>query len=164
MRMEHFEIYILKLIQKLISQKLMGQLNWNFVYFLQSFPTTCGYRRLSLAALAGQLADKWVRILTLLPNTHSVISVQFLSPISSTVSSVRTWRRRLTFLFFTELVSLNLLACILIVLGLGTGHPGNFTRNLRRVSEHDFLLFIYILWIYTLHTMTIPVYACHKSQ
>ena len=72
-----------------------------------------------------------------------------LSPISSNVSSVRTWRRRLTFLFFTEPVSLNLLACLLIVLGLGTGLPGNLTRNLRRVSEHDFLLFIYLLQIYT---------------
>ena len=65
-----------------------------------------------------------------------------LSPISSNVSSVRTWRRRLAFLFFTEPVSLNLLACLLIALGLGTGCPGNLTRNLRRVSEHDFLLFI----------------------
>ena len=37
-----------------------------------------------------------------------------LSPISS---NVRTWRWRLTFLFFTEPVSLNLLACLLIVLG-----------------------------------------------
>ena len=37
----------------------------------------------------------------------------------------------------------------LIVLGLGTGRPGNFTRNLHRVSEHNFLLFIYVLWIYT---------------
>ena len=84
----------------------------------------------------------------LLPNTHSVIWVQFLSPISSNVSSVRTWRR-LTFLFFTEPVSLNLLACLLIVLGLSTGHPGNFTRNLHRVSEHSFLRFIFILWVYT---------------
>ena len=70
-----------------------------------------------------------------------------LSP--SNVSSVRTWRRRFTFLFFAEPVSLNLLACLLFVLGLGTGRPGNFTRNLRRVSEHDFLLFVYALWIYT---------------
>ena len=120
------------------------------ISFVRSFPnTTRGYRRLSLAVLVGRLADKRVRILTLLPNTHSVISVQFLSPISSNVSSVRTWRRRLTFIFFTEPVSLNLLACLLIVLGLGTDRPGNFTRNLRRVSEHDFLLFIYVLWIYT---------------
>ena len=118
--------------------------------YIQSFlNTTRGYRRLSFAALAGRLADKRVRILTLLPNTHSVISVQFLSPISSKVSSVRTWCRRLSFLFFTEPVSLNLLACLLIVLGLGTGPPGNFTRNLRRVSEQVFLLFIYVLWIYT---------------
>ena len=72
-----------------------------------------------------------------------------LSPISSNVSSLRTWHRRLTFLFFTEPVYLNHLACLLIVLGLGTGRPGNFIRNLRRVSEHDFLLFIYVLWIYT---------------
>ena len=70
-----------------------------------------------------------------------------LSPISSNVSSVRSWRQRLTFLFFTEPVSLNLLACLLIVLELGTDPPGNLTRNLRRVSEHDILLFIYILWI-----------------
>ena len=64
--------------------------------------------------------------------------------------SVRTWRRRLTFLFFTEPVSFNLLACLLILLGLGTGCPGNFTRNFRRVSEHYFLLFVfYVLWIYT---------------
>ena len=48
-----------------------------------------------------------------------------------------------------EPVSLNILACVLIVLGLGTGPHGNFTRNLRCVSEHDFLLFIYILRIYT---------------
>ena len=33
-------------------------------------------------------------------------------------------------------------------MGLGTGCPGNFIRNLR-VSEHDFLLFIYVLLIYT---------------
>ena len=68
-----------------------------------------------------------------------------LSLISSNVSSLRTWRRRFTFLFLTEPVSLNILACLLIVLGLGTGRPGNFTRNLHGVSEHDFLLFIYIL-------------------
>ena len=42
-------------------------------------------------------------------------------------------------------VSLNRLACLLIVLELGTGRPENFIRNLRRVSEHDFLLFIYVL-------------------
>ena len=79
--------------------------------------------------------------------------------ISSNVSSVRTWRRRLTFLFFTEPVSLNLLACLLIVLGLGTGRPGNLTRNLRRVTEHDFLLFIYSTYCeYThVHTMRISV-------
>ena len=65
-----------------------------------------------------------------------------LSPISSNVSFVRTLRRRLTFLFFTEPVSLNLLAFLLIVLGLGTGPPRNLTRNLRRVTEHDILLFI----------------------
>ena len=83
---------------------------------IQSFPNTMhGYRRLSLAALAVRLANKQDCILTLLPNTHYVISVQFLSPISSNVSSVRTWRRRLAFLFFTESVSLNLLACLLIV-------------------------------------------------
>ena len=38
MHMEHFEIYILKLIKKLISRKLMDQLNWNFVCFLFSKP------------------------------------------------------------------------------------------------------------------------------
>ena len=48
-------------------------------------------------------------------------------------------------IFFTEPVSLNRLACQLIVLGLGTGRPGNFIRNLGRVSEQDFLLFIYVL-------------------
>ena len=32
--------------------------------------------------------------------------------------------------------------CLLIVLGLGTVGPGNFTRNLRLASEQDFLLFI----------------------
>ena len=116
---------------------------------IYSFPNiTHGYRLLSLVALAAWPANKRVHILTLLPNTLSVISVQFLSPISSKVSSVRTWRR-LTFLFFMEPVSMNLLACLLIVLGLGTGRPGNFTRNLHRVSEHYFLLFIYLLWIYT---------------
>ena len=73
-----------------------------------------------------------------------------LSPISCNVSSVRTWRRWFTFLFFTEPVSFYLLACLLIVLGLGSGRPGNFTRNLRRVSEHDILLFIqYVMWTYT---------------
>ena len=80
--------------------------------------------------------------------TLTLLFQLFLSPISSIVSSVRTWRR-LTFLFFIEPVSLNLLACLLIVLGLCTGHPGNFTRNLHHVSEHNFLLFIYVLWIYT---------------
>ena len=72
-----------------------------------------------------------------------------LSPVSSNVYSLRTWRQRLTFLLFTEPVSLNRLACLRIVLVLGTGRPGNFIRNLRRVSEHNFLLFIYVLWIYT---------------
>ena len=98
--------------------------------------------------------------------TLTVISVQFLSPISSNISSVRTWRRRLTFVFFTEPVSFNLLACLLIVLGLSTGRPGYFTQNLHRVSEHYFLLFIYILWIsYThIHTMRISVLAWHRSQ
>ena len=116
---------------------------------IHSFPnTTRGYRWLSPAALPGWLADNRVCILMLAP-THSLrISVQFLLPISSNVSSVRTWCQWLTFLFFTEPVSLNLLACLLIVLGLGTGRPGNFTRNLRRVSQHDFLLFIYVFWIY----------------
>ena len=71
-----------------------------------------------------------------------------LSPVSSNVSSFRTWRRGLTFIIFTQPVSLNRLASPLIVLGLGTCHPGNFIQNLR-VSEHDFLLFIYVLWIYT---------------
>ena len=33
--------------------------------------------------------------------------------------------------------------------GISTGRPGNFIRNLRRVSEHDFLLSLYLLWIYT---------------
>ena len=39
MRMEHFEIYILKLIKKLISRKLIDQLNSNFVCspFLKSW-------------------------------------------------------------------------------------------------------------------------------
>ena len=55
---------------------------------------------------------------------------------------------------------MNILACLLIVLGLGRGHSGNFTQNLRRVSEHDFLLFIYYVgyFEYThVHTMKIPV-------
>ena len=81
--------------------------------------------------------------------TLTMLFQLFLSRISSNVSSVRTWCWRLTFLFFTEPVSLNLLACLLIVLELGTGHPRNFTLNLCRVSEHDFLLSIYVLWIYT---------------
>ena len=38
-----------------------------------------------------------------------------------------------------EPVSLNRLACLLIVLGLGLGHPGNFIQNMRRVSEHNVL-------------------------
>ena len=45
---------------------------------------------------------------------------------------------RVDFLFFMQPVSLNRLASPLIVVGLGTCRPGNFTRNLR-VSEHDFL-------------------------
>ena len=65
------------------------------------------------------------------------------------VSSVRTLRWRLTFLFFTEPVSLNISACLISVLGLVTDPPGNLSPNLRRVSEQDVLLFIYILWIYT---------------
>ena len=71
-----------------------------------------------------------------------------LSPISSNVSSFRTLRRGLTCLFFTQPVSLNRLASPLIVLGLETLPPGNFIQNLR-LSEHDFLLFIYVLCIYT---------------
>ena len=71
-----------------------------------------------------------------------------LLPILSHVSSFRTWRRGLKFLFFTQPVFLNRLASPLIVLGLGTRRPGKFIRNLH-VSEHDFLLFIYVLWIYT---------------
>ena len=51
-----------------------------------------------------------------------------LSPISSNVSSVRTWCRWLTFPFFTEPVSLNHLARLLIVLGLGTCLPGNYSK------------------------------------
>ena len=48
------------------------------MFSVQSFPnTTRGYKRLTLAALACRPADYRVRILTLLPNTHSVISVQF---------------------------------------------------------------------------------------
>ena len=52
---------------------------FSFIYMVlnkvQSFPnTTCGYRRLSLAALAGLQANQWGVILMLLPNTHSVIS------------------------------------------------------------------------------------------
>ena len=31
-----------------------------------------------------------------------------------------------------------------LTLGLGTGHPGNFTWNLRLVSVHDFMLFIFV--------------------
>ena len=36
MRMEHFQICILKLLKKLISRKLMERLNWNFVCSLFS--------------------------------------------------------------------------------------------------------------------------------
>ena len=36
MRMEHFEIWTLKLIKKIISLKLMDQLNCNFVQFSKS--------------------------------------------------------------------------------------------------------------------------------
>ena len=32
MRMKHFEIFILKLIKKLMSRKLINQLNYNFVF------------------------------------------------------------------------------------------------------------------------------------
>ena len=43
-------------------------------------------------------------------------------------------------------------------LGLGTGHPGNFTQNLRLVSEYTFLLLIYMYCEYThVHTMRIPI-------
>ena len=46
--------------------------------YIQSFPNTMrGYIRLSLAALAGLPANYRAVILTLLPITHSVISVQF---------------------------------------------------------------------------------------
>ena len=47
-------------------------------HILQSHPNTMrAYRRLSLAALACPLAGERAVILTLLPNTHSVISVYF---------------------------------------------------------------------------------------
>ena len=39
--------------------------------------TTRSLRRLSLTALPCLLAGKWAIILTLLPNTHAVISVNF---------------------------------------------------------------------------------------
>ena len=51
----------------------------------------------------------------------------------------------------------NLLACLLIVLGLGTGHPENFTRNLRHVSEQDFLISYTYCEYKHVHTMRIPV-------
>ena len=75
-------------------------------------------------------------------NVLEIFGCSFLISRYSHLVFLLTCRRRLTFLFFTEPLSLNLLACLLIVLGLGTGRPGNFTPNLRRVSEHDFLLFI----------------------
>ena len=78
------------------------------------------------------------------PHTHAAPKHSLLFQFSFSHQS----HLMLTFIFFTEPVSLNLLACLLIVLGLGTGRPGNFTLNLRSVSEHDFLLFIYVLWIY----------------
>ena len=57
----------------------------------QSFPnTTRGYKRLSLSALACREADYRVRILTLLLNTHYVISVQFPSRWSRT--STYIWK------------------------------------------------------------------------
>ena len=55
-----------------------------------------------------------------------------LSPISSNVSPVRTSTVDFPILYgacFFE----SLLACLLIVFGLGTGRPGNFTRNLHCV-------------------------------
>ena len=54
---------------------------FSVAYFVPD--TTRGYRLQSPTALAGLPADYRVRILTLLPNTQSVISVQFFSPISS---------------------------------------------------------------------------------
>ena len=81
--------------------------------------------------------------------TVTVISVQFPSNWSRTSMYIC----KAETLAFTNCdycwILVSLLACLLIVLGLGTGRPGKFTRNLRGVSEHDFLLFIYVLWIYT---------------
>ena len=98
-----------------------------------------------LASLPTSVSGYWrcSQILT-------VISVQFLSPILSNVSSGRTWCRWVTFVFLMEPVSFNLLDCLQIVGPTGIRHrsSGHFTLNLRRVWEHDFLLFIYVLWIY----------------
>ena len=132
---------------------------WNrLAVILQSFPnTTRGYRRLLLVALDGLPANKRVRILILLPNTHSVISVQFLSPVSSNVSSVRTSRRPLTFLFFTEPISLNHLACLLIALGIGTGYLETLLEICVMIQNRTFC-FSYMYCEYTqVHTMRIPV-------
>ena len=129
-----------------IPHQWIFQVCWNYrASPILRAATDCCRSRLWLAGLPTSGSAYWRSSQTL-----TVISVQFLSPISSNVSSVRTWRRRLTFLFFTEPACLNILACLLIVLGLGTGRLGNCTRNLRRVSEQGFLFFIYLLWIYTL--------------
>ena len=79
-----------------------------------------------------------------------------LSPISSNVSSVRTWRWRFTFLFFTEPISLNLLACLLILLG--------YVQVLLEILFEIFVFqnttfcFSYTYCEYThVHTMRIPV-------
>ena len=87
-----------------------------------------------------------------------------LSSISSTVSYVRIWHRQLTFLFFTEPVSLNFLACLLIVLGIGTGRPGTLLEFCV-VFQNMTFCFWYTCCGYThVHTMRVPVWACHGSQ
>ena len=80
-----------------------------------------------------------------------------LSPISSNVSSLRTWRRQSTFLFFTEPVSLNILACLLSVLGLGTGLPGNLLE-ICVVFQNTTFCFSYTYCENThVHAMRFPV-------
>ena len=83
--------------------------------------------------------------------------VQFLSPISPNVSSVRTWRRWLNFVFFMKPVSLNPLACLLIVLGLDTVVLETLVE-ICVLFQNTTFCFSYTYCEYThVHTLRIPV-------
>ena len=75
-------------------------------YIMQNTELPKYYARLQMAVASGLGCPTSESVYWHCSQTHTAISVQFLSPISSNVSSVRTWHRRLTFLFFTKPVSL----------------------------------------------------------